>query len=74
MQQFRVTIHYHEPAFEMRIGRSGAPYHFTFEVTAPNEGRAMRQARHQFQEMARLSSVGWVREIVRIEAELAGAA
>lgn len=64
-----MTIYYHEPAFEMRIGRRGAPYCFTFDITARSEANAIRQARRRFAEMARLSSVGWVREIVRVEAE-----
>ena len=70
---YQVTIYYREPTFEERIGRTGAPYRFTFDVSALTERGAVRKARDRFDQMARLSSVGWVREIVRIEARRADA-
>jgi len=67
MRLYSVTIHYREPAFELRLRRQGPPYRFTFDVRARDERCAVEVARRKFDEMARLSSVGWVREIVRIE-------
>ncbi|MBW2528250.1 MAG: hypothetical protein JRI23_29000 [Deltaproteobacteria bacterium] len=69
MPVYSVTIYYREPTFEKRLGREGEPYRFTFEIRARTEQGAVRAARRQFWEMARLSSVGWVREILRVEVD-----
>lgn len=67
MVRYAVTIYYREPSFEQRLGRQGEPFRFTFVVLARSKAGAILQARQQFEEMARLSSVAWVRDIVRIE-------
>ncbi len=66
---FRVTVHYREPTYELFHGRRGEPYRWTFEVEAESPERAEREARRQFDELARVSNVGWVRTIVGIETE-----
>ncbi len=66
---FRVTIYYREPTYELFNGRKADPYFWTFEVEASTTEHAELEARRQFEEMARTSSVGWVRRIVRVDTE-----
>ncbi len=70
---FRVTIHYREPTYELFSGRRGDPYRWTFEVDAATPEGAESEARREFDELARASSVGWVRRIVRVDTEPAAA-
>lgn len=67
-QRYAVTVFYREPTFEQRVGRQGEPYQFTFELLAGSEQAAILAATERFWDMARLSSVSWVREILRVEA------
>jgi hypothetical protein len=66
---YRVTIYYREPTYELFSGKKADPYSWTFEVEAASAQTAELEALRQFDEMARSSSVGWVRRIVRVETE-----
>lgn len=64
---YRVRILYREPSYERRAGAKREPYRWTYEVPASSQDQAVDCAVAEFHRMARLSSVGWVREIVAIE-------
>lgn len=66
--RFQVTIWYREPTYELVVGPKPEPYFCTYVVTALDSEHASRLAMREFDELARLSSVGWVRHVVRIEA------
>lgn len=64
---YRVRILYRERTYEKRAGAKPEPYRWTYKLQAPSEQQAVDLAVAEFQHIARLSSVGWVREIVAIE-------
>jgi hypothetical protein len=64
---YRVRIDYREPTYEARVGPKRTPYTWTYEVVAPNEKEAAQIALREFRETARVSSVGWLREVVGIQ-------
>lgn len=63
-----VLIHYREPTYR-RAEAKPEPYRWSYRVAAatPNDGK--RQALAEFRRVARLSGVGWIREVVRVEAQ-----
>jgi len=58
----------------MYAGPKPRPYHWTFRVAADDADQAKERAINEFHAMARLSSVGWTREIVLVELESISAA
>jgi hypothetical protein len=66
---YRVTIYYREPTYELAAGRRAEPYSWTFEVEAFSADSARREALREFDELARISSVGWVRRVERVLTE-----
>ncbi len=71
---FAVTVYYREPTYELVAGCKAEPYRWTYRVFAPDEANARELALREFEEMARLSSVAWVRRVVRIDTARVGAA
>ncbi len=63
---FLVRIEYREPTYELAVGRKPKAYSWTYRVHGRSREDAERLALAEFQQMARLSDVGWVREIVGI--------
>jgi hypothetical protein len=59
-----VRIEYREPTYRSPAGPRPVPYSWIFVVHARSEQAAISGAIAWFKDMARLSSVGWVREIV----------
>ena len=66
-----VTVYYREPTYEMQAGAKPAPYRWTYTIVAAGPEQAQAEAGRQFDETSRLSNVGWIRRIMKIEAELA---
>jgi hypothetical protein len=66
---FRITIYYREPTYELATGRCGRSYCWTSEVAAADAVTARDEALRQFEELARCSSVGWVRRVERVLTE-----
>jgi len=66
LRRYRVVIEYCEPTYATYAGTPPKTYRGTFEVKAYSPANAEELARQEFHEMARLSSVGWSREIVRV--------
>jgi len=64
---YRVTVLYREPTYELETGRERT-YSGTFEVDADTPEQAMNEAVGIFKSYEDLSSVGWVREIVKVSA------
>lgn len=67
---FRVRIIYREPTYEAATGKTCGAYSGTFLVSAPSHVAAANRAMNQFRELERLSSVGWVREVVEVQVEV----
>lgn len=51
----------------MYAGPKARPYHWTYEVEAPNAETAKRLALREFEWTSRHSGVGWSRQVLRIE-------
>ena len=66
-KKFRVRIMYREPNFEDSIGRKEDPFTWTYRINAVDEAAAIALAINEFHATAKLSSVGWVRNIVSVE-------
>ena len=65
-RSYSVIIPYREPTFELRRGAPReTPFTARYEVEASTEDEAVELAIHEFQQTARDSSVGWIREIER---------
>lgn len=71
-EEYVVTIAYREPGYAQRNGVAERIYHGSFTVRARDEQGAVRRAVAEFHEIARLSSVGWVRVIDRVVCERQG--
>ena len=69
LSRYLVHIRYREPSYELRAGRKAFPYAFTFEVAARDEHKARQRALQLFDETARQSSVGWMRQIIDVQVE-----
>ncbi len=63
---FTVRIEYQEPTYAAQLDRPLRTYHSTFHVEAETAGEATRLAVGEFRNFARISSVGWTRDIVRV--------
>ncbi|HCF58499.1 MAG TPA: hypothetical protein DFS52_10965 [Myxococcales bacterium] len=63
---FAVTVRYREPTYELQTGRV-REYSSCFVIHAPDERQAAGRAVARFKLFESLSSVGWTREIVRVE-------
>lgn len=64
LQRFRVRLTYVERTYDRRRGRRPQQRDCTYLVIAATQDDAVAQALDEFHEIARLSSVGWPREIV----------
>jgi hypothetical protein len=65
-RRYRVVIEYCEPTYAAHTESEPKTYRASYEVKAISPVHAEQKAREEFDEMARLSSVGWVRDIVRV--------
>jgi hypothetical protein len=63
---YKVTVYYREPTYELATGPRAEPYSWTFEIEALSAEAARNEAMRQFDELARISSVGWVRRVERV--------
>jgi hypothetical protein len=61
---YRVVVEYREPSYELRLG-SDRVYTISYDVRAGSPGDAVRQGLDEFHATARLSNVGWSREVRR---------
>ncbi len=64
--EFRIRIHYREPTYESHQGEGQRPYRWTYRIEAENVEQAKAIAIAEFHDLARLSSVGWTREITDV--------
>lgn len=64
---YKVTVSYREPSYEERAGPRANPYQWTYTVLAGSEEQARRRALEEFEEVTRLSSVGWSRQVVAVD-------
>ena len=69
-RRYEVTIRYREPSYEQAVGRKAEPYRWTYEIVSDDDADARQLAVGKFREMERLSSVGWIRVIERIDVTL----
>jgi hypothetical protein len=70
LSPFQVTIWYREPTYELVNGPKDDPYFWTQIVFAVDPEHACRLALREFEQMARLSNVGWIRKILRVDTEV----
>ena len=64
LSEYKVLINYREPTYQR--DRPPTPFRWTFIVTATSASHACDEAVAEFRRIERLSSVGWVREIVGV--------
>ncbi len=68
---WKVYIHYREPTYAAyRGGERPRPYVATFTLEATRASEARQRALALFDGMARLSSVGWVRQVEDVTVRL----
>ena len=67
--EYKVTIYYREPGYAQRNGAAEQTYRGSFIVQATDEQAAVRRAVSEFDQMARLSSVSWIRVIEKVVCE-----
>ena len=70
--RWRVVISYREPTYAQARGLEARTHTWTFQVDADDGEQAAAEARRQFENAARDATIGWVREIVRVDALLEG--
>jgi hypothetical protein len=58
------VVEYREPSYELRLGKDRV-YTIAYEVRAASPREAVRLGMDEFHQTARLSSVGWSREVRR---------
>jgi hypothetical protein len=61
---YRVVVVYREPSYELRLGKDRV-YTIAYDVRAGSPGEAVRHGLDEFHKTARLSNVGWSREVWR---------
>jgi hypothetical protein len=66
---YRVVVEYREPSYELRLG-SDRVYAIAYDVRAGSPGDAVSRGIDEFYSTARLSNVGWSREVRRAFAVL----
>jgi len=64
--EFRIRIHYREPTYKSREGEEQKVYRWTYQIEAESVDDAKALAIAEFHDFARLSSVGWTREITDV--------
>ena len=64
--EYRIRILYREPTYARQAGRPERDYRWTYDVVANDVEQAKAMAEAEFRELARLSSVGWARDITEI--------
>ncbi len=69
---YRVVVHDREPTYEAATGGEREPFNFTWRVRAYGAELARKWAEREFWMMQSLSSVGWIREIVKFEVSECG--
>ena len=65
--QFIVEIHYREPNYETRHGARDEPFRFRYRIHASTAECARWLALDEFRRVTELSSVGWIRDVVRVD-------
>ena len=65
--RFEVTIVYREPTYAVNRGIPLVDYRGVFVVRAASEEQARATALARFQEAVSRETVGWVREVQRVE-------
>jgi hypothetical protein len=66
MSRYHVRIEFREPTYELRAGTKPEPYLFGYDLEAPSESEAQQSALMEFREMAKLSSVAWIRQVLQV--------
>lgn len=61
---YRVTVLYVEPTYARYVDRPPVARRWSIDVEAPDAPAAVHAALDRFHELARLSGVGWIREVV----------
>jgi 1,2-phenylacetyl-CoA epoxidase PaaB subunit len=69
MKVYRVRVYYREPTYEERAGSKDKPYRGAFTVEAQDEREAREKALEEFKRVERLSGVGWVRDVTKVDVE-----
>lgn len=70
-QRFRVALKYREPTYELGAGRKPEPFNGgSVEIVARDAVEALRLVLQRFDDAQRLSSVSWVRKVVRIQVDV----
>jgi hypothetical protein len=69
-RRWRVLLIYREPTYAAAREIDVRDYRGGFVVEAADPEEAIGKGRREFAEAAQLASVGWVREIVRVEVTL----
>ena len=69
-EPYIVDVRYREPGYEARTGGAREPYRFRYRVDAGCGEAAAELALKEFNYIASISGVGWVREIVGLEVSL----
>lgn len=64
---FTVKIIFTEPTYAEAQGAVEKVYDWSYEVFAKSAGEAERTAMAEFRRVEQLSSVGWVRQVRRVE-------
>lgn len=65
--EFVVELQYREPGYEARTGQRSQPFRFRYRISASSEAQARWLALEEFRRITELSSVGWIREVVRVD-------
>lgn len=64
--EYRIRILYREPGYARQSDHQMRDYRWTYNIVASDLGQAKAMAEAEFRKIARLSSVGWAREITEI--------
>jgi hypothetical protein len=68
---FHVRIYYREPTWELYHGPRPEPLQASYDIEAVDAEHARRLALNEFRASGRDSGVGWVKEVVRVDVEVA---
>lgn len=72
--EYRVTITYREPSYELRAGTKPKPFVASFHISAETNEEAERLAVEEFQKQEQASFVSWSRVIEKVESAPASGA
>ena len=65
--EFIVEIRYREPSYEAREGERDEPFRFRYRIYAGTADAATSLALDEFRRITKLSSVGWIRDVVSVD-------